>query len=69
MSPDRKTIVFPLVATIFGGAAIVTYSARFAWVKLASGRVVRLSRSRLKDPSEWSAFYLADEADKAEVLS
>jgi len=63
----KSMIVFPIVVSIFGGAQSVRYSDRFAWVKTASGAVIRISRSRLKDPGEWTAFYLAHEADKVEV--
>lgn len=58
----RTLIVYPTIASTFGGAVSVTYSARFAWVRLPGrAEVVRLCRSGLSaNPVNWTSFTLAD---------
>jgi hypothetical protein len=62
---NRAGIAFPNVASFFGGAQRVEYTARFAWITTADGRTVCVPRSKLLPVDKWSAFYLADAANAA----
>ncbi len=63
---DTQTvIVFPNFASALGGAQSARIGVRFAWVTLAAGGVIRVSRKHLPtDPRDWTAFTLADTAER-----
>lgn len=59
----RKTITFPATCIALGSAESVSYSTRFAWVKLPGvDKPIRIARSRLEHPERVGAFHLADRA-------
>ncbi len=64
---QRPLIVFgSLASSVFGAAESVTYTNRFAWIKLpgpGNEKAVRVSRKRFKlaaKPHRWNAFRLAE---------
>lgn len=59
-APEHGILAFPILCASLGGARMVRYSARFAWITKASGEVVRVSRSSLPTVDKWTAFSLAD---------
>ena len=63
MIQPKKTIRFPIMATIAGGAERVEYTERFAWVHMLNNpciKGIRISRKALPPLDRWSAFNLAD---------
>ena len=60
----RHGIAFPTLASALGGAQRVEYSAVYAWITLPDGSTVRMVRSALPPLDKWTAFNLADAAQK-----
>ena len=60
-------ISFPILTSMFGGAEWVKIEGRSAYIKLpgpCNEKPVRMPLSELPDQSHWTAFTLADAAEK-----
>jgi len=62
-APEHAVLAFPLICASLGGAKMVRWSVRFAWITKADGTVVRVPRSALPSVDKWTAFNLADAAN------
>lgn len=58
--PFVEEKIFPSICSVFGGAERVKFTKTKARIKLPDSLIVEVPRSQLPDPSQWTAFSLAD---------
>lgn len=65
MKKTFHTFEFSKIAASLGGAQRIEYGTRRARVTRADGTIVNMPLSKLPPRADWTAFNVADAADKA----